>query len=83
MSKVHDLPHGATIDVENQVVRLPVGEKIVLKFGMTDFQSFCEVVDDIKMIIDFYSTITTYECLKCGSMDVEVDYTPPDEEDEN
>tara|TARA_A100001011_G_C14095107_1_gene750285 strand:- start:319 stop:570 length:252 start_codon:yes stop_codon:yes gene_type:complete len=83
MSKVHDLPHGATIDVENQLIRLPVGEKIVLKFGVVDFQNFCEIIDDLKMILDFYSTTTAYECTKCGAMEIEVDYDPPDEDDEN
>tara|TARA_B110000196_G_C20647247_1_gene431310 strand:+ start:170 stop:421 length:252 start_codon:yes stop_codon:yes gene_type:complete len=83
MLRVHDLPHGATIDLDDQVIRLPVGEKIILKFGINDFQNFCDIIDDLKMILDFYSTTTSYQCQKCGSVDVDVEYDPPAEADEN
>ena len=83
MLRVHDLPHGASIDLDDQVIRLPVGEKIVLKFGINDFQNFCEIIDDLKIILDFYSTTTSYQCQKCGSIDTEVEYDPPSATDEN
>lgn len=80
---LHDLPHGATIDLETQILRLPVGEKIVLKFHIKDFYSFCDVMDDLKMIMDFHTSILEYHCGTCGGVEDEVTYKPPEDEHEN
>ncbi|MDB4337473.1 hypothetical protein OAA09_00485 [bacterium] len=79
----HDLPHGASIDTETQVLKLPVGEKLVLKFSLDDFHGFCNIIDDLKTVMDFYTSITEYQCLKCGAIEIETDYVPPDEADEH
>ncbi len=80
---LHELPHGATIDLETQQLRLPVGEKIVLKFNLVDFYNFCDILDDLKSVMDFYTKVTEYQCLKCGAVEPEIEYQPPSEEDEN
>ena len=83
MSKVHDLPHGATIDLDEQVIRIPVGQKIVLNFSIEDFHNFYENMNDLKMIMDFHTSATLYECQTCGSQMTEMNYEPPEEDHEN
>ena len=83
MSKVHDLPHGASIDLDTQVIKIPVGKKIVLKFELEDFQRFYENMDDLKMILDFHTSATVYECQSCSAQSIEMNYDPPEEEHEN
>jgi 3-isopropylmalate dehydratase small subunit len=83
MSKVHDLPHGASIDLESQVIKIPVGKKIVLKFDLDDFHTFYENLDDLKMILDFHTSVAIYECEVCSSATVDMTYDPPKDQDEN
>jgi hypothetical protein len=83
MSRVHDLPHGASIDLDDQIIRIPVGAKIVLKFSLEDFQRFYENMDDLKMILDFHTSTTIYECQTCIAQSAEINYDPPKEEHEN
>ena len=79
----HDLPHGASIDLEDQVIRIPVGQKIVLKFSIEDFHRFYENIDDLKMILDFHTSASIYSCQTCDSEAVVMNYEPPEEEHEN
>lgn len=83
MSKVHDLPHGATIDLDEQVIRIPVGQKIVLNFSIEDFHNFYENMNDLKMIMDFHTSAILYECQTCSSQMTELNYDPPEDEHEN
>ncbi len=83
MSKLHDLPHGATIDLETQMLRLPVGDQVVLKLHIKDFYSFCGIIEDLKMIMDFHTSILEYHCTTCSNVEDEVEYMPPDDEHEN
>jgi hypothetical protein len=83
MSKVHDLPHGASIGLDDQILRIPVGEKLVLKFELDDFFRFYENIDDLKMILDFHTATTLYECQTCSGATTESSYVPPETEHEN
>ena len=83
MSKVHDLPHGASIDLESQVIKIPVGKKIVLKFELEDFYRFYENIEDLKMILDFHTSAALYECEVCDAPSVVMTYDPPEDQHEN
>jgi hypothetical protein len=83
MPKVHDLPHGASIDLESQIIKIPVGQKIVLKFALDDFHTFYENIDDLKMILDFHTSAAVYECEVCNTATVDMAYDPPEDQHEN
>ena len=83
MSNLHELPHGATIDLESQIIKIPVGEKIVLKFQLEDFHRFYANIDDLKLILDFHTAASIYECESCGSPDAVLTYEPPKDQHEN
>ena len=81
MSK-HELAHGAQIDTELGVISLPVGN-VVLNFSFEEWQQFCDVVDDVNIVIQMNTVENAAQCPACHSVVSYTYYEEPNEDEVN
>lgn len=74
---------GVIIDGDNGIVTFPVGESLTLKFTFEEWLEFVNLVTEANVIFETNSQVNTYSCGFCGSINSEIEFIEPQEEDYN
>ncbi len=75
------LDGGVIIDGENRLVIFPVGNSIVLKFTFEEWGDFVALVSDANLVFETNTSVNSYQCGACGSINEVLDYEEPEEGD--
>ena len=67
----------------NKIVTFPVGESLTLKFTFEEWLEFVNLVTEANVIFETNSQVNTYSCGFCGSINSEIEFIEPQEEDYN
>ena len=81
MRKV-DLPHGAYITTDDEVVCLPVGN-VTLNFSLDEWFSFAENIEEINTVLQMSTVENVVQCPTCNTIASYVQYEEPDEHEIN
>jgi len=76
-------PSGVIIDGENNIVTFPVGDSLVLKFTFEEWMEFVHLVSDVNLIFENNSTVDTFACGACGTINSTIEFNEPVDEDFN
>ena len=75
-----ELPHGASLDTENNLLKIPLGPNLV-SLPVIQLPDLIELLDDIQTVLDMQSKMSSHECPTCGSVVDSIEYVSPDEGD--
>lgn len=75
------LDGGVIIDSENRMIVFPVGNSIVLKFTFEEWADFIALVSDANLVFESNTSVNSYQCGACGSVNEVLEYEEPEEED--
>lgn len=75
-----DLPHGASLDPESGLLKIPLGQNLV-SIPALQLPDLIELLDDIQTILDMQTKVTTTHCQSCGSIVETTEYIDPDDGD--
>ena len=73
-----ELPHGALLDPETQIVSLQMGQ-YRLKLPVDQLEELAEMVDDILTVLASVVQVTESHCPTCGSVNSTIEIKDPDE----
>jgi len=76
-------PNGVIIDGENNMVTFPVSEALTLKFTFEEWMEFVSMVADANLVFESNTSISTYMCNTCGTVNAAMEFEEPKDEDLN
>jgi len=80
--KIVELPHGASIDQEENIVSFPLGS-ITLNLTFEEWQEFADAVDDVNTVLQSNTVESVMQCPTCNTIASYISYEEPSEKDVN
>jgi len=81
-SQTVELPHEAFINPEDNRITFSLGN-VNLVFTLEEWNTFCEMIDDINIVLQANLIEQSQHCSACGHVDISVLYEEPSDGDLN
>ena len=81
-SPIIELPHDAFLNAENNKLTFSLGN-VNLVFTLEEWGTFCEMMDDINVVLQTNLVEQTAHCSSCGHTDYSLLYEEPSDDEIN
>ena len=75
-SQIVELPHNAWINTQTNKITFSLGN-VNLMFTMDEWNTFCEMIDDINVALQTNMVEQSQYCSSCGNVDISLLYEEP------
>ena len=80
--KIAQLPHSAVVDNEQNIIHLPLGA-LTLHISFEEWEEFVSIINDVNVAFKNNLEGVVHECASCGSVNIDLQYIEPTDQDLN